>query len=254
MHSLSLARVVVVLLTTLTVTLLAASAARAETTTTRYYTINHAQRLPSSPIHFLGGNPRDHRANAPVFLERYRSGGIAQQWKPVYPAWPLSPSITGEGADLLCNPFSSAGFVGCGFQGRGEPSPLKFVNRSSGKCMTAVPVNANGTYTRGARVVQSRCANDAVTRERQTWTPQPSSRDPYTRLYNRSVPSGLQCLDVTNFQGAPGRVIPTQNCQATAVWNQQLRFLEADRVTCTHHYPGTVCGLQGAQSSSSSRR
>ncbi|MEA2191034.1 MAG: hypothetical protein QOI73_1155 [Solirubrobacteraceae bacterium] len=228
----------------------ASPASATDMTTTTYYTLNVDQRLPSSPMYFLGTSARDHRSKPSIFLERYRSGAETQQWTPVYPDWPRSPQVTGDAPFLFCNPFSASDGIGCGFQGHADTAPVKFVNRFTGKCMTAVPVNADGTYSRGTRLVLSTCSADNVPRERQSWKARVGA-DPYTPLSNRSVPSGKRCLDATNFQSTPGKTIVTVRCLSPEPWNQRFRLLEVDKLTCRAYYPGTRCGLRSRPPGSS---
>lgn len=223
----------------------AAGTASAANTTTKWHSIDQQPASAASPAQFLTAT-----ANGQVTLDRYRSGEWRQQWTPVYPEWPESPSITSNSpiADFFETFAACITEWGCPFSGSASRSPRKYVNRMYAACLTFRPT---GTVT--TRVIVSRCGRTSTPKElkSQVFTLNFSDyelrngipRNP-TQIFGTRGNDG-RCLDSAGGGNAPGVNAAALDCGTppNQAWRQQFRFLESGSATCRRNYPGTLCGL-----------
>ncbi|MEH3054498.1 MAG: hypothetical protein PGN13_10915 [Patulibacter minatonensis] len=226
-----------------------ASAASAAQTTTTWYSLDQKPATTSSPAQFLTAT-----STGQVVLKGYQSGEWRQQWAPVYPEWPASPTITasspfsdffGALKDCIVN-------LGCPFTG-GSPygSPRKYVNRMYAMCLTFQPTGSITT-----RVVVSRCGGTSVASKRQLFQVAFADKTvaksgiprTYTDVFGTRADDQGRCLDSAGGSSQPGTNAAALICGpgspvGTSAWSQQFRFLQSGSATCKQNYPGTLCGL-----------
>lgn len=225
---------------------LAGSASAAQTTTT-WYSIDQHPANDSSSAQFLTAT-----STGQVTLDRYQSGEMRQQWAPVYPEWPTSPTITASSP--ITDFFEAMGECirnwGCPFSVNLGGSPRKFVNRMYAMCLTIQPL---GSAT--SRVIVSKCSGTGSASKRQVFTwefPDKTvaksgiPRD-YTKLFGTRADQQGRCLDSAGGSSQPGTNAAALDCfsspTGTQSWSQEFRLLQSGSATCRRYYPGTLCGL-----------
>ncbi len=229
-----------------------AGSASAASTTTKWYSINQQPAGASSPQQFLTAT-----STGQVTLTSYQSGEWRQQWRPVYPEWPMSPTITSNSPlkDFFSTIADCVVNLGCPFTGRAGGQPRKYVNRMYARCMSFKPTGSVTT-----KVVIESCGGSGMVLKRQVFSWQFSESEvaargipqDYTPIHGMRGGSESRCLDSTGGSNAPGTNAAALACGGSAAsqpWRQQFRFLNSDSQTCKQFYPGTLCGLGAPVSS-----
>lgn len=241
---------VVLAATAFAATLGMASGAQAAQTHTKYFSIDVAPQTTSSPALFVTAT-----STGQIQLKRYASGEWRQQWTPVYPEWPTSPTVTGsspvfEAIGDFFETFADCVVErGCPFSAPGplRGSPRKFVNRMYAMCMTFTPTGSVTT-----KVSITKCKADGTAMQGQVFVwkftdKQTAKRQiprEYTPIFGHRGDQG-RCLDIAGgsaVDGTNAAALPCDYAPANA-WRQSFRFLETADITCKQYYPGTLCGL-----------
>lgn len=222
------------------------STASAANTTTKWYSIDQQPATASSPAQFLTAT-----STGQVTLDRYQSGEWRQQWTPVYPEWPTSPSITSSSpiSDFFETIAECITNLGCPFTAHAGGSPRKYVNRMYAMCLTFKPTGSVTT-----KVAVSKCGRDGNDLKRQllTWdfadkvVAKSGIPRSYTPLFGTRADDQGRCLDAaggSNLPGTNAAALPCLAYNAPQHWRQSFRFLESGSATCRQNYPGTLCGL-----------
>jgi hypothetical protein len=200
--------------------LAATPAAQAEQPGT-YYTINPPSLGMGTTDGFLTAG-----ADGKVRTAVYRSGDRTQQWLPVYPEFPAIQNISGT-TDFGC-------LIGlCGYNRPDAASVQKWLNRGTGKCLTA---HAGTNAAHDVRVVSCSGSGTNMKEGLFSWNfsyPQIRSGVPatYTPMRHR-IGSASGCITLNGLYMRPGTGLKVAKCvnRGTGV-DQSFRFLAVATVS-----------------------
>jgi hypothetical protein len=233
----STARGILLLAVTAAACLAAVPAAHASVKTTIWSSMDLGRATPASPSLFLGAGP-----NGTVTQQTYRSGDPAQQWSPVYPGWPGSPTTTADDGFLQVL-WGCIRNGGCPFSAQ-LGSVRTWVNRATGRCITVAP---SADPARTLRLRPCRWQGAISQQILHWWFPEGTTPNAIPRD-SRTLVSGffadrMRCITARDHVAAAGVAVVAEECDAAQPSYQSVRFLQSGSVTCDVGVTYRICGL-----------